>query len=199
MNWVDLLVLGVALLSALFGFARGLVREVLGIGAWIGAAVITAVAFPWASSQARHAIANPGIADGVAIAAVFLVCLVVLSLIAAWIGGVVRSSALGGLDRTLGLIFGLARGAVLVVLAYIVVGLIEAPAAWPPAVLEARALPYAYDGAVWMVHLLPPHYRPAVARPPSAGGGAAIPSPSVGSSVDTPKAEGPPKAERSGE
>ncbi|MGH3184591.1 MAG: CvpA family protein [Streptosporangiaceae bacterium] len=166
MNWVDLLVLGVVGLSALFGLVRGLVREVLGIGAWIGAAVLAVLAFPWAASEARGAIHNPEIADGVAIAAVFLVCLVALSLIAAWIGGVVRHSALGGLDRTLGLIFGIARGAVLIMIAYIVVGLVEAPAVWPGAVQSARALPYAYDGATWMVHLLPPHYRPEVAPPP---------------------------------
>lgn len=190
MNWVDLLVLGVAVLSALFGFVRGLVREVLGIGAWIGAAAVAVIAFPWAAGEARGAITNPDIADGVAIVVVFVVCLVALSLIAAWIGGVVRNSSLGGLDRTLGLIFGLARGAVLVVLAYIVVGLVEAPSAWPPAVLEARALPYAYDGAVWMIHLLPPHYRPTVAPPPAAGADAALSSTPGGPSLDPPKSEG---------
>ncbi|MGH7117476.1 MAG: CvpA family protein [Acetobacteraceae bacterium] len=167
MNLVDLLVLGAVGLSALFGFVRGLVREVLGIGAWIGAIVLAVLAFPWASAEARGAIGNPDIADGVAIAAVFLVCLVALSLIAAWIGGVVRHSALGGLDRTLGLIFGIARGAILIMIAYIVVGLVERPAVWPVPVQNARVLPYAYHGAIWMVHLLPPHYRPEVAPLPS--------------------------------
>ncbi|MGH7050979.1 MAG: CvpA family protein [Acetobacteraceae bacterium] len=190
MNWVDLLVLGVVVLSALFGFVRGVVREVLGVGAWIGAGAVAWVAFPWASGVAGRAITNRNIADGVAIVVVFVVCLIVLSLIAAWIGGVVRHSALGGLDRTLGLIFGLARGAVLIALAYIVVGLVEAPAAWPPAVREARALPYAYDGAVWMIHLLPKNHRPAVAPPPSAGADASISSAPGGPSLDPPKPEG---------
>lgn len=169
MNWVDLLVLGVVGLSALIGFVRGLVREVLGIGAWIGAAGLAIAAFPVAAAEARGYIANPDIADGVAIGAVFLACLIALSMLAAWIGAVVRNSALGGLDRTLGLAFGLARGAALIVIAYIAVGLVEAPAAWPSAVLAARTLPYAYDGAVWFMQLLPPHYRPRVDPPPTPG------------------------------
>jgi membrane protein required for colicin V production len=190
MNWVDLLVLGVAALSALIGFARGLVREVLGIGAWLGAALIAAVAFPFASAKARGLITDPGIADGVAVGAVFLVSLILLSLIASFIGGVVRNSALGGLDRTLGLVFGLARGAALIVVAYIVLGLIEAPAAWPPVVLGARALPFAYDGAAWVVQMIPPRYRPRLDPPPAPlapGATALLQASPGGSALDPPK------------
>lgn len=167
MNWVDLVVFGVAGLSALFGFARGLVRELLGIGAWVGAAAIAAVAFPFSSAEARSFITDVDIADAVAVAAVFLVCLVVLSLIASSLGSFVRNSALGGLDRSLGLVFGLARGAVLVIIAYIAVGFVETPAAWPPVVLAARALPYAYEGADYLVHMLPRSYRPHLEAPPA--------------------------------
>ncbi|HUA76211.1 MAG TPA: CvpA family protein [Acetobacteraceae bacterium] len=190
MNWVDLLVLGVAGISALIGFVRGLVREVLGIGAWLGAALIAAVAFPLASAKARTMITDPGIADGVAVAAVFLVSLILLSLIASFVGGVVRNSALGGLDRTLGLVFGLARGAALIVIAYIVLGLIEAPAAWPPEVLAARALPFAYDGAAWVVQMLPERYRPRLDPPPAPaapGATALLQASPDGSALDPPK------------
>jgi membrane protein required for colicin V production len=189
MNWVDLAVLGVAGLSALIGFARGLVREVLGVGAWLGAAAVAAIAFPFASAKARTMITDPGIADVVAAVAVFLVALILLSLIASWVGGVVRNSALGGLDRSLGLIFGLARGAALIVIAYIAVGLVEAPAAWPPVVLAARALPFAYEGAAWVVEILPPRYRPRLDRPPPApvpGATALLQASPDGSALDPP-------------
>jgi membrane protein required for colicin V production len=190
MNWVDLLVLGVAGLSALIGFVRGLVREVLGIGAWIGAAALAAVAFPLAAANAHTVIANPDIADAVAVGVVFLAGLIVLSLIASWVGGVVRNSALGGLDRSLGLVFGLARGAALIIIAYIAVGLVEAPAAWPPAVRAARVTHFAYDGAAWVVQMVPPRYRPRLEPPPAApvpGATALLQASPEGSALDPPK------------
>jgi membrane protein required for colicin V production len=192
MNWVDLLLIGVAILSAFIGFVRGLVREVLGVGAWVGAAAISVVAFPLASPRARGLIADPGIADVVAVAAVFLVSLIVLSVIAAWVGAVVRNSALGGLDRTLGLVFGIARGAALIVIAYIVLAFVEAPSAWPPVVLAARALPFAYDGAAWVVQMLPPRYRPPhldqpPPAPPAPGVTALLQAPAKGSALSPPK------------
>jgi membrane protein required for colicin V production len=79
----------------------------------------------------------------------------------------VEDSALGGVDRSLGAVFGLARGAFLVVLAYIVGGLfLPATERWPEAVLEARFLPTVVSGANTVANLLPPEYRPRIATPP---------------------------------
>ena len=79
----------------------------------------------------------------------------------------VQGSALGGLDRTLGLVFGLARGAVLLAVAYVLVGLAIPVAQWPEPVVEARSLPLVHKGAVWIAEQIPPAYRPAVAAPPA--------------------------------
>lgn len=188
MNWVDLLILGVAALSALFGFVRGLVREVLGVGAWIGAALVALFAFDPVSTEVRSFITSPAVADAASVAGVFLLTLITLSLFASWAGSAVRHSALGGLDRTLGLAFGLARAAIIVIVAYIGIGLVEVPTAWPPPVLEARGLPYAYAAATWAVHLLPPRYRPRVAAPP-----ATVPSVHASLSEDEPATISPAK------
>ena len=59
--------------------------------------------------------ALPDLVDPVTFGVVFIVVLLVLLLVSGWIGALVRRSVLGGLDRTLGLVFGLARGAALVV------------------------------------------------------------------------------------
>ncbi|MBV8524502.1 MAG: CvpA family protein, partial [Acetobacteraceae bacterium] len=104
--------------------------------------------------------------DPLAFGVVFFLTLIVLLLISSWVGRVVRFSALGGLDRTLGILFGLARGAALVVVAYIVGGLLVPMALWPGAVLEARSLPWAWEGAVWAVAQLPPECRPHLSPPP---------------------------------
>jgi membrane protein required for colicin V production len=105
--------------------------------------------------------------DPVAFFATFLISLIVLMLIARLIGSLVRGSVLGGVDRTLGLLFGLARGAAMVVVAYILGAMIFPMERWPPVVLNARSLMPAYAGAVWVRSQLPEEYRPRIYPPPS--------------------------------
>jgi membrane protein required for colicin V production len=113
--------------------------------AWIGAS-------PWV--------------DPVAFGVVFVLTLIVLMIVSRWVGALVRNSAIGGLDRTLGLVFGLARGAALIILAYIGSGMVVPLDRWPEPVLDARTLPLAYEGALWAVQKLPGDYRPRLYAPP---------------------------------
>ena len=166
-NWVDVALLAVAACSGLWGFLRGMVREVLGLAAWVGAGVTAAWFYPDAQGLVRKTISNPDVADPVAFGGVFLVVLIAFSLAARILAGAVRRSVLGGLDRTLGLLYGLARGAVLAIIAYIVVGTVEPVGHWPDPVLEARLMPSIYLGAAWAARHLPPAYRPVVAVPPA--------------------------------
>jgi membrane protein required for colicin V production len=146
MTWVDGVVLAVIALSALIAYFRGFVREVLGIGAWAGAIAFALYAQP------------------------ALKPLLVLKLLIAWFAGVVRHSVLGGVDRALGIVFGLARGAFLIVLAYIVGGLfLPSPATWPEAVRDARTLPVVADAARTVVSQLPADYRPRLPELPERG------------------------------
>lgn len=167
MNWVDVAVLVVTAFSGMLGFLRGMVREVFGLGAWIGAAFAATWFFSQFQGIARRAITNPDVADPVAFGGIFLVVLIVLSLIARLLGGAVRTSTLGGVDRTLGLAYGLARGAALAVAAYIIAGAVEPVAQWPDQVLEARTLPLIYNWSARVAATLPEEYRPAVAIPPA--------------------------------
>src|SRR6185312_12321414 len=120
MTWVDLIILAVVALSALLAFMRGLVREVLGLAAWVGAIFVGVWALPRVRPQFQEWLGSSPWLDPIAFGAVFIVALIVLMLLSRWASGIVRASAIGGLDRTLGLVFGIARGAALVVLAYIV-------------------------------------------------------------------------------
>jgi membrane protein required for colicin V production len=161
MTWVDGVVLAVLLVSAVLAYFRGMVREVLGVGAWAGAIVVAILAEPMMQPLAIEYVQPPWLAAGLAIGAVFLVVLVVLQVLIAWLAAKVQRSALGGVDRALGLVFGLVRGAVVVVLAYIVGGLLmPAGNQWPEPVRQARFLPPTADGARWVVARLPPDFRP---------------------------------------
>ena len=124
------------------------------------------IAFPYVQPWLRQQFSDPTVADVIAIAGMFLVMLVLLSLFASGISSAIQSIGLGGLDRTLGLVFGLVRGALLVAAAYILVGLAVPVDQWPVPVLEARSLPTIYRGAEWVAGQVPPPYRPAIAPPP---------------------------------
>lgn len=167
MNWVDLVVLAALVLSGLLAFSRGLVREVLGLGAWIVAFICAYWSFPYVLPWVRQQFSDPATASVVAFGGVFLLVLILCWLLAGSISGVIRRSALGGLDRTLGLVFGLARGAVLVCAAYVLVGIAIPVEQWPPPVIEARALPSVHRGAIWLAGHIPASYRPVVAAPPN--------------------------------
>ncbi len=167
MNWVDGVVLAVLALSAIVALFRGLVQEVLGIGAWVGAALAALALQPVLSPALVGAVEAPWIADAIALAGVFLAVLVVLKIVIAVVARRVQDSALGGTDRALGMVFGLARGAFLVVVAYILGGMVlPEPERWPDPVREARSLPLVADGARWLMDQLPPDYRAKLVSPP---------------------------------
>jgi len=162
LNWVDTLVLLVVALSAMIAFARGFISEVLGIAAWVGAFFIANAGAPMLRPSMRTWLGNPDIADPAAYAAVFLVGLIVLSIITGMVGGAVRNSVLGGLDRTLGIVFGLARGLVILAVIYVGTGFVVPTDRWPEAVAEARSVPYVYN----LAKFLPTDYRPHIPAPP---------------------------------
>ena len=86
MTWFDLAMLAVLALSALLAFFRGFVREVLGVGAWIGAIFVGYWFFPFVAPKFEQWIHAKEFADPAAIAVVFVVALIVLSVISSWVG-----------------------------------------------------------------------------------------------------------------
>lgn len=169
MTWVDLGVLGFIAISGLLAFGRGLVREVLGVGAWVGAGAVAIFCMPLARGPVSDYVHAKEWVDPVAFCVVFICALVVLMLAAHVVGAAVRNSALGGVDRTLGLLFGLARGAVIVAAAYIVGGMLSPINRWPDAVLEARTLTPTFLAASWLRNQLPETLRPKRLEPPPPG------------------------------
>ena len=169
LNWVDAVVLVVLALSALLAFARGLVREALGLGAWLVAGFIASPygLFPAVQPWVRGQFNDPSTADIVAFGGVFLVSLVILWVVAGSLSSFVQRSALGGLDRTLGLLFGLGRGVVILGCVYILAALALPPEQWPPPLVQARSISLLYRDAAWLADQVPAQYRPAVAPPPA--------------------------------
>jgi membrane protein required for colicin V production len=154
-NALDLAVLAVIALSAIFAFARGFVREALSIVAWVGAAAITYVAFNHVYAAVTRFVATPLLADLIAGAGLFVISLIVLTILTSYVARFVQSSALSPIDRTLGLIFGVARGAVLVSLAYLLLDISLPLNDRPVWINQAKSQPFLVQGADMLRSVLP--------------------------------------------
>ncbi len=152
---LDIAVLAVVLLSALLALMRGFVHEVLSFSAWIGAAIVTVYAFPYVQPFARDLVDISILADIASGIAVFLVSLVLLTLFAKLLAELVQGSRLSAIDRVLGLLFGLLRGAALVCLAWLIFAWMVPETQRPDWIRTARTLPYLQQGASWLQDLLP--------------------------------------------
>lgn len=124
---IDGIVALIIVLSALLAYSRGIVRELLAIAGWIVAAILAFLFAPQVEPLVKEVpVVGDFIADSCelsmigAFALVFAVALIVASLITPLFSSLVQRSALGGLDQGIGFLFGVARGVLLVAIAYFV-------------------------------------------------------------------------------
>lgn len=121
LNTADFIIIGFILLSVLISLSRGFVREALSLATWVIAAY---VAFTYAHDSAdllKGMIENPHTRTIVAFAALFLFVVIVGGLFNYFVGRVISISGLGFFDRILGIVFGAARGILVVALVIIMI------------------------------------------------------------------------------
>jgi len=154
MNPLDIGVIAIIVLSAIFAFARGFVREALSIVAWVGAAAITVYGFNPVLLFVSPFVNNVLLAQLIAGFGLFVVSLIVLTIATGYLARLVRASALSPIDRTLGFIFGLARGVLIVCLAYLLLDFVQ-PSERPAWIRDAKSAPYLHQGADLLRQFLP--------------------------------------------
>jgi uncharacterized membrane protein required for colicin V production len=151
--------LGVAIvlgLSALLSFYRGFLREVMSLGAWIAAAIITLYTFPAVSKMIEPQVKSAAIASGLASMGVFMIALVLISILSGLIVRYIKpGEEIGFLDNLIGLMFGIARGVLLVAIAYFIMTLVIAPKDYPEWVKTAKTRPYVAKTAHLVAKLAP--------------------------------------------
>jgi membrane protein required for colicin V production len=154
-NLVDLLVVVVILVSAGYAAWRGFVSETLSIIAWAAAAFATLYFGPWVVPLARGMIATPWLGSLAAYAGVFLVVLIPLAFMSHRFSEGVKRSALGPLDRALGIAFGVVRGLLVVGVAYLAFDYFVPISKQPAAVTQARLLPLVQSSSEVILSLVP--------------------------------------------
>jgi membrane protein required for colicin V production len=140
---IDLVVAAIVIISAIISFLRGLIREVLTIAGVVGGLLAAFYFGPKLSPTFRGWFDIPEdgenadklfdiipmtmVADGLAYAAIFILVVILISVISHFIAGAIKAMGLGPVDRTLGVLFGIARAIVLLGLLYLPFHLLMEP------------------------------------------------------------------------
>jgi membrane protein required for colicin V production len=113
----DGIVIGVVLFSAVLAMVRGFSREVLSIASWAGSVAAAYYLYPVLVPYVKNYTSDDRIALAGSAGIIFIVALIVISFITSRIADFIIDSRIGALDRTLGFLFGAARGLLLLVVA----------------------------------------------------------------------------------
>ena len=160
MNIFDAAVIAIMLLSCLFAFFRGFVREMLSLGAWIGAAIVTVYYFPDLTAILKPHFKSAVGAAGVATLAIYTAALIGFSMINAVIIKYVRSGKeVGMLDNFMGLVFGAARGALILSLGYFLLTIAMPEKEYPQWLQKSITRPYVEAGAIKLAKVAPDYLR----------------------------------------
>jgi membrane protein required for colicin V production len=152
---LDIILIVIMLVSALLAMVRGFMREVLAITAWVLAAVATLYSYGKLLPLATSYFNSTVIATIAVVGGVFLVTLLVVSVLTIRISDMVLDSRVGALDRTLGFLFGLARGLVIVVIAYMFFDWLVPDRSKPEWVLHAKSKVVLSSAGDWLKAQLP--------------------------------------------
>jgi membrane protein required for colicin V production len=172
LNIFDLGVIIVIGLSALLSFFRGFVREVLSLGAWLGAGIITLYSFPAVSKWLLPQVKSEMVASGLASMGVFICSLILLSILLGVLLKFLKpGSEVGFLDNFIGLLFGVARGVLVVSIAYFVMTIVINEKDLPEWLEGSLTRPYVAKSAAWVAAITPSYMDEIIAKDGGDGDG----------------------------
>lgn len=152
MVWVDYVILGIIGLSAVISLVRGFVREALSLVVWVAAFWVSWAFFRPLAAQLDW-FTVPSVRLGASFAILFVATLMVGALLNFLVGQLVEKTGLSGTDRLIGVLFGAARGGVLVAVLVLLAGLTPLPN--DPWWQESQLIGYFQELAIWLKTLLP--------------------------------------------
>jgi membrane protein required for colicin V production len=152
---LDIVLIVVMLISGLLAMVRGFMREILSIIAWVLAAGATLYSYAKVLPLAKQYFNNDIVATVAVIGGVFLITLLIVSVLTVRLSDMVLDSRVGALDRTLGFLFGLARGLVIVVVAFIFFTWLVPDRSQPEWVKSAKSRVVLTGTGQWLMSMLP--------------------------------------------
>jgi membrane protein required for colicin V production len=184
---LDILLIVVMLISGVLAMIRGFMREVLSIAAWVLAAGVTLYAYGKIVPAATAYFNSELIAKAVVVGGVFLVTLLLISIFTVRISDMVLDSRVGALDRTLGFLFGLGRGLIIVVVAFGFFDWLVPAKAQPAWITDAKSKVFLANTADWL-RSMSPDLEALYQKYKGNKGGEAGSAPTQRSGLDNPAA-----------
>lgn len=152
----DVFIIVVVSISIVIGMLRGMTKEILSLFSWAGAISLTIIIFPYAKDIARQNISHGLIADFVTACALFVLFLTILSILNYMCSNFVKKSALSGVDKFLGGVFGILRGVILLAIIDITacqwIISADAPPQW---ITESKLRPQVMKVANFLILVMP--------------------------------------------
>ena len=154
MSWVDLIIIVIIVISALISLVRGFVKESISLASWLFAGFIAFIYFAPLADLLEPYIESPTIRTGSSFAILFVSSLIVGAIINFMVSQLVSKTGLTGTDKSLGVVFGTARGVLIVV---IVLALLTELTPMPaePWWQESTMIEYFVRMASWIKDVLP--------------------------------------------
>jgi len=156
MTWLDYAVLGVLVVSIAWGIGRGFAREVISLTGWVIAFLLANLLAGPLGEKLPESLGQPELRVLFAFVTVFVLMLAVTTLVGLLLFKILKAVGLGGLDRTLGGVFGLARGLLIMLAFALLAGLTSFPRqqAWT----QAASRNLLEHGALVLKPWLPPAF-----------------------------------------
>ena len=192
---LDGILVGFTLVSAMLAMVRGFSREILSIASWAAAAAAAFFFYPLVLPYVQPYIDNEQIAMVAAAGVVFVIALIIVTIITMKIADWIIDSRIGALDRTLGFLYGAARGILVVAVGLLFFNwLVGAnPPAW---IAGAKSRPLLESIGTWLEGMLPDDPENSILKrlspdeaQPETG---AEPAPAEAPPADAPPADAPP-------
>ncbi|CDZ37787.1 CvpA family protein [Neorhizobium galegae] len=158
----DGIVIGVTLFSAVLAMVRGFSREVLSIASWAGSVAAAYYLYPLVLPYVKPHLSDERIAIAASAGAIFIIALIIISFITTRIADFIIDSRIGALDRTLGFLFGAARGILLLVVAVAFWNWLVAANAQPTWVTQAKSKPFLDTLVARLEAVLPADIEPQI-------------------------------------
>lgn len=153
MIWIDFAMIGLVLISSIIGLFRGFVREAFSLVTWVVAIWVGLTFSRGFSDFLENFISYPSARIALSFAILFFITLILGSFIGYLLGALIRKTGLTGTDRFLGIIFGIARGVLVVAILVVLAGLTPLPE--DPWWRESKLIPPFQSIAVWMRSHIP--------------------------------------------